>query len=458
MLNESLITQLNNTFDPNLYFFDVASFDSVPFVLPPGPGFPSDPLQLTVDGDITMGAITPPLGVYPPGPSVGTYTWTIRIREIANPESYYTTTLQIDVTPPPPTPGFTTNLIDIVFDVNNTLNLSLSNYVDAVYNSALHDFSHSSSNTPDWLNVASDGTVTGTPIPVNGAPTALGVVSWSVKVYDTTYPNISDTAALRITIIDSTLLPLPGMPNFTANPVIIDVNYGDLYSGSITDYLDAAFDPAIYIMEKTFTGSPGSMPECITMQNNGDFAMHITQAVPPLGTNPALPPGPSTGTYTWEIKLREINNPWAFTTTTLQINIGSVDALNYETWADENFAPTDPKRGMNDDWDSDGVPNLLEYALATDPKSGNNAPNAPQITSINGTTYTIEYTRDTRIGDGPISFEISPDLVSWTTATEGIDYTTMSITDNGDGTETLLLDFTGIVTPQFFLRMKVTID
>jgi hypothetical protein len=110
-------------------------------------------------------------------------------------------------------------------------------------------------------------------------------------------------------------------------------------------------------------------------------------------------------------------------------NPGGSDGMTYDIWAVLN--PGTSGRGGDDDLD--GYDNRLEYALAGDPFSAmpNRAPTA-QFADISGQTYaTLTFTRRSEAEDTAFAVQFSDELMTWT-----IPGVLVSITDNGDGTQT----------------------
>ncbi len=87
----------------------------------------------------------------------------------------------------------------------------------------------------------------------------------------------------------------------------------------------------------------------------------------------------------------------------------------YETWRSTQFSGTDLSddniSGRNADPDKDGIPNLLEYAIGSDPKVANNW-NIAKI-SITDTHYIFQIPITETQLNGPITAEASYNLLNW---------------------------------------------
>ncbi len=131
----------------------------------------------------------------------------------------------------------------------------------------------------------------------------------------------------------------------------------------------------------------------------------------------------------------------------------------YDSWRFSHFTSDELAdtaiSGDSADPDNDGMSNLLEYALGADPKTSDSITHTPIVTVSTG-LLVLTYTRPTSTTDITYVIEWSGDLQTWSsgaTVTE-----TMSTTDNGDGTTTVVTRaLTSLdTTPRQFLRLRAT--
>lgn len=130
------------------------------------------------------------------------------------------------------------------------------------------------------------------------------------------------------------------------------------------------------------------------------------------------------------------------------------DAWRFTRFTTEELADS-AISGDSADPDSDSLSNLLEYALSGDPKSADFPAHGPAA-GINSNRLTLTYTRSNSASDLTFSVEWTDDLSTWHTGSSFTE--TLSTTDNGNGTSTVItraLTDLG-VTPRQFLRLRVT--
>lgn len=98
------------------------------------------------------------------------------------------------------------------------------------------------------------------------------------------------------------------------------------------------------------------------------------------------------------------------TSATIKGTPGSDDTIDYATWAAANNVT-----GIEtDDDDHDGISNLLEFALASQPGIPS-SDDLPQISLVNG-FLTLEFTRPTAADSLTYIIEFSEDLINWSDA------------------------------------------
>jgi len=101
----------------------------------------------------------------------------------------------------------------------------------------------------------------------------------------------------------------------------------------------------------------------------------------------------------------------------------------HDQWENKYFTVDDVNQGLNDDCedpDGDGVCNLMEYALNTNPKSNANSssPGIQKKDAVSDWTYT--FTRDIRRSELIYKVQVSSDLQNWDTIAQSV---------NGETTE-----------------------
>jgi len=127
--------------------------------------------------------------------------------------------------------------------------------------------------------------------------------------------------------------------------------------------------------------------------------------------------------------------------------------MSFASWTAGHFAATerlDPTvSGQLADPDSDGIPNLLEYAFASDPKT----PSASVLptAAMEGGYLTITYAVNPAASDLAYVVEVSSDLATWNS---GPAYTTSPVPV--PGTQTMKVsDLTPASTGRRFIRLRV---
>lgn len=94
-------------------------------------------------------------------------------------------------------------------------------------------------------------------------------------------------------------------------------------------------------------------------------------------------------------------------------------STGFAGWRDAQFGPGAPAgSGPLDDFDSDDVPNLLEYALGMDPRT----PDGPALQIVrDGDEVVIRFERDAARGGVTLRVEKSTDLIGWTTVADVVE-------------------------------------
>lgn len=138
-------------------------------------------------------------------------------------------------------------------------------------------------------------------------------------------------------------------------------------------------------------------------------------------------------------------------------NVVADPQVGYVGWATTAFPAeaTETDRAMTFDYDSDGLVNLLEYGLGTDPAVVSVAPTA-QLAEIDGNKYLqIQWNRPNDRDDIMTIGQISSDLDGWSSLPEAV---SSVISPAGEGMETVTIrDLTPINSSlRRFLRVLVT--
>jgi len=130
----------------------------------------------------------------------------------------------------------------------------------------------------------------------------------------------------------------------------------------------------------------------------------------------------------------------------------------YQAWAADNSPTGNP----NDDFDLDGVPNAIEFVLCGD-KDTKDLGKLPSA-ATDGSNMTFTFVRDwDSVGPGvSVMIEVGTNLATWpdrftvgantASSTAGI-----TVTNNGDGTDTVTLTIPQATDTQKFARLKVGI-
>jgi len=110
----------------------------------------------------------------------------------------------------------------------------------------------------------------------------------------------------------------------------------------------------------------------------------------------------------------------------------------------------DPLVSGNDaDPDHDGVTNVDEFLYALNPTAVDNTNgNLPALLNQNG-NLTVRFVRRQETGPASWTYDFSGDLLHWSAGVAGLDYSNLSVTSNGDGTETVRFIINRAGNPRF---------
>ncbi len=130
----------------------------------------------------------------------------------------------------------------------------------------------------------------------------------------------------------------------------------------------------------------------------------------------------------------------------------------YDTWAATNSSTGDP----DDDFDNDGVPNAIEFVLGGD-KNTKDLSKLPTVaTPGNNMTFTFIRARDSMDSSVSIIIEVGTNLTTWPDnftvgANTASSSTGVTVTDNGNSTDTITLTINQGTDSKKFVRLKVGI-
>ncbi len=126
---------------------------------------------------------------------------------------------------------------------------------------------------------------------------------------------------------------------------------------------------------------------------------------------------------------------------------------NFASWLLDNFTPPEIANtaltGPNADFDRDGMPNLVEYALGLNPKTAN--PTGGPTLTLEGGNWTLTYTRPASRADVTYAVQFSTNLTNWSTT--GVTHTLVA---TAGGVETWRATYPAASAPNCFLRLMVT--
>lgn len=138
-------------------------------------------------------------------------------------------------------------------------------------------------------------------------------------------------------------------------------------------------------------------------------------------------------------------------------------SAGYGSWAAGNVLD---EGTAADDYDGDGVPNGIEYVLGgTKDTNDLDRLAKPGIASISGVEYfvfTFQRDQASKTPDTTVEIEVGTTLAAWPDVyTVGADTTGstpgVTVTDNGDGTDTVQLAVPKAPDAAKFARLKVTV-
>ncbi|HAV65427.1 MAG TPA: hypothetical protein DCY13_24005, partial [Verrucomicrobiales bacterium] len=140
---------------------------------------------------------------------------------------------------------------------------------------------------------------------------------------------------------------------------------------------------------------------------------------------------------------------------TLSLQLAPPPGLSYPNWSAVHFTPGEANSLPLDDWDLDGLLNVVEYAFGTHPKSvNNNAGNFPKASVVNN-RLRIRFTRAKDANDLIWSFQSRPDFAIGWTPLSGPDFVEISRVDQGNGTEVVVMEYVPALNDGRFYKVSV---
>ncbi len=137
----------------------------------------------------------------------------------------------------------------------------------------------------------------------------------------------------------------------------------------------------------------------------------------------------------------------------LTVTYTAAGTANFLSWQHAKFTADEladsSRSGPNAIYGTDGLTNLVKYALGLDPKVNNNTGVPVATTTADDWVYI--YTRPSATTDLTYDVEISTDLVNWTT--NGI---TLDPVSTSGGIDTWNARYPRTAVAKIFFRLKVT--
>ena len=228
----------------------------------------------------------------------------------------------------------------------------------------------------------------------------------------------------NVVFIDPEVLPVTARITGLSEVPPEGSNYTFTLATSISDTpVPAISGYDLRVVRRPFAGGPALVTETSLASTATSFSLDEISAGAPLQ-----------GNQTFDITIRPIFDGHDFGTNSEAFVVDVFAAQGFATWVDE-FDPAVPsdERGFNDDPDSDGSTNGIEYAFGLNPTDPTDAPPAFAITTSGGTLTFDPNALDYDTEDIVTRLLTSPDLSGpWTELTpgpDGITYTIPAATD-----------------------------
>jgi autotransporter-associated beta strand protein len=361
----------DTAFSGQLVATDVDAGDTLTYTMVTGPAWLTVSSAGALDG-------TPRNG------DVGSNIFSVRVTDAAN--ATVTATLNITVANVNDAPVFTVDPITLAA----TEDTAFSGQLAATDVDAGDKLTYTMVSGPSWLTVSSAGALGGTPLNAD-----VGSNTFTVRVTDA--GGLSSESTLNITVANVNDAPVFTSPTITGAAATQGTAYSGTLAGTATD-VDAG---------DTLTYTKVSGPSWLAVAANGD----LTGAP---GTGDA-------GSNTFNVRVTDAAGLTADASLQIQVIATNPDANGngiLDAWESTHFGNADPgSNAATDDSDGDGISNLMEYALNTNPLLPNTIPLAGDFT-VAGADSFLRLTGPRNPDATNLSYiiEVSSDLTpnSWT--------------------------------------------
>jgi len=274
---------------------------------------------------------------------------------------------------------------------------------------------------PAWLQVATNGTLSGTP--ANGD---VGANSFSLRVTDPLGASDDTTLILSVANVNDA-------PTFASNPIVLSATADTAFTGQLTATDMDGGD--------TLTYSKVSGPAWLTVSSTGV-----------LGGTPLLA---NVGANGFSVRVTDAAGLSATAALNITVAAANPDANGngiLDAWEIANFG--NANAGSNpatEDPDGDGISNLMEYALDTNPLLANVSSIAHDQEPWEDNQYLrLTVPKNPAATNLTYSVETCGDLVGWTSANTVIETNTAAELVARD-------DMSTTSAPRRFIRLRVSV-
>ncbi len=273
------------------------------------------------------------LGGTPANDDVGPVTATVEVKDASNATA--SATLSITVTNVNDVPSFPVNQVIL----SATEDSAFSGQLSAADIDAGDTLTYTKLTGPAWLTVSTSGALGGTP-----ANDDVGPATATVEVKDASNATASVTLSITVTNVND-------VPIFIAGLSAADATQDQAYSGSVAGTVSDVDSG------DSLTFSKASGPSWLNVAANG-----VLSGTPGSG---------NVGTNSFTIRITDAAGLFAEAPLTLSVIASNPDANGngiLDAWETQQFGnAASGNNAANDDADQDGLSNLLEFALGTNP-------------------------------------------------------------------------------------------